>query len=95
MRSVHQIGGGQSPQSKGYAMNQLILAQAEAYRRRAQEVRVNAQLQKQQSKEALLQLASGYDSLAASLERMATRCRYDVAPWRIPSLADRSGLREG
>jgi hypothetical protein len=67
-------------------MNNNIRGQAKAYRQRADEIRASAESsQTVQSRQALRQLADGYDRLARSLDNMAKRADDNVAPWRLLS----------
>ena len=68
-------------------MNNNIRRLAESCRQRADEIRASAQQSGQtvQSRQALRQVADGYDRLAQSLDSMAKRTERSGAPWRLAS----------
>jgi hypothetical protein len=76
-------------------MDEMIRSQAEAYRRQAEQLRAVADTFTGEAQETFHKLAIVHDGFAESLERMATRCRYDAAPWQFPSLTDRPSVRQG
>ena len=74
-------------------MNEAILHQAEAYRRRAEELRIQgAGTRNPECREALHSLANGYDRLAGNLERVASRSHRVSQPDGAYALKDRPRL---
>jgi len=76
-------------------MSNIMRGQVEVFRRRAGDIRGSAETAPVQMRQALLQLADGYDRLADSLDKMVRRADDRVAPWRLlSSVVDENPLGE-